>query len=175
MHLSVREIEERDVPRIASYWVDNDDDFMQSMGVDLNKLPTRAAVTEMLQSQLNNPYNEKQSYATIWEVDGEAVGHCNVNKIIFGQEAYMHLHIWDGSLRQKGMGVELVKKSLPLFFETLELNTIYCEPYALNPAPNKTLEKVGFVFEKEYVTTPGYLNFEQSVKRWRMDRSEFYE
>lgn len=173
MQLSVREIEERDIPYIASYWVDSDGDFMEGMGVDLSKLPTVEGVTEMLQSQLNNPYQEKQSFATIWEVDGEAIGHCNVNKIVFGQEAYMHLHIWDKLKRRKGIGMQLVKKSLQMFFDKLELQTVYCEPYALNESPNKTLEKVGFTFEKEYVTTPGYLNFEQPVKRWRMDKDKF--
>ena len=171
MQLTVREIEERDIPHIASYWVDSDDGFMLSMGVDLSKLPTKEGVTEMLKSQLNNPYKDKQSYATIWEVDGEAIGHCNVNKIVFGEEAYMHLHIWDGTKRRKGIGVQLVKESVKLFFDKLQLNTIYCEPYALNEAPNKTLDNVGFVFEKEYVTTPGYLNFEQPVKRWRLDKN----
>jgi hypothetical protein len=36
----------------------------------------------------------------------------------------------------------------------------------LNPAPHKALEKLGFEFEKEYITVPGSINFEQPVKRW---------
>lgn len=35
-----------------------------------------------------------------------------------------------------------------------------------NPAPNKTLKKAGFELVKEYVTTPGPINFEQPVKLW---------
>jgi RimJ/RimL family protein N-acetyltransferase len=60
----------------------------------------------------------------------------------------MHLHLWYPDKRIKGMGVQLVKKSLPYFFNNLHLKTLYCEPYALNPAPNKTLPKVGFEFVK---------------------------
>lgn len=80
----------------------------------------------------------------------------------------MHLHLWNTNTRQKGIGTKLVKKSLPFFFNNLKLQTLYCEPYVLNIAPNKTLEKVGFKFDKKYITTPGSINFEQEVNRWFM-------
>ncbi len=64
--------------------------------------------------------------------------------------------------------------SLPFFFKNLQLKNVFCEPYALNPAPNRTLEKVGFECLEEYVTVPGYLNFEQPVKRWRMSREQIF-
>jgi RimJ/RimL family protein N-acetyltransferase len=48
-----------------------------------------------------------------------------------------------------------VKKSVPYFFEKLKLKVLYCEPYANNPAPNKTLFKIGSNFEKKYRTIPG--------------------
>ena len=56
--------------------------------------------------------------------------------------------------------------TIPCYFKNLQLKKLICEPYALNPAPHKTLEKLGFQFEKEYVTVPGSINFEQPVKRW---------
>lgn len=62
---------------------------------------------------------------------------------------------------------------LPWFFKNLKLKKIYCEPYALIPAPNKTLEKVGFKFVKTYVTTPGRLNFEQPVYLWEITYERF--
>jgi RimJ/RimL family protein N-acetyltransferase len=108
-------------------------------------------------------------------LNDQPIGHCNVNKIIFGEEAYMHLHLWQNNTRQKGMGATLVKKSIPFFFKNLKLKRLYCEPYALNPAPNKTLEKIGFQLVKEYVTVPGYLNFEQPVKRWELTYNKYLE
>ncbi|MEJ8755899.1 GNAT family protein [Pontibacter sp. H259] len=171
--LSVRELQEQDISLIADYWLKSEPEHLVGMGVDLEKLPTREQVTQMLQSQIAAPLNSKQSYCLIWEVDGQVVGHCNVNKIVFGQEAYMHLHLWNGVNRKRGLGSELVKLSLPYFFEMLQLEMLYCEPYALNPAPNKTLEKVGFTFEKEYTTVPGAINFEQPVYRWAMSYEKY--
>ena len=43
----------------------------------------------------------------------------------------------------------------------------------MNPAPNKTLARVGFEFVKEYVTVPGSINFEQPVNRWEMTREKY--
>lgn len=173
--LSVREIQESDIPLITNYWLSADHLYLQGLGVYLNKMPTKEKWFTMLTEQLQQHYKDKKVYCTIWEVEGEPVGHCNVNKIIFGQEAFMHLHLWYADKRTKGMGVELVKKSLPYFFNNLQLKTLYCEPYALNPAPNKTLPKAGFEFVKEYITIPGYLNFEQKVCLWQMTKEQFKE
>jgi RimJ/RimL family protein N-acetyltransferase len=162
-----------DIDLITQYWLTADADFLLGMGVDIGKMPSRENWHQMLGEQLIQDYPEKKSYCLIWTVDHEPIGHSNVNKIKFGEEAYMHLHIWNTGTRQKGYGVKLVKKSLPYFFKNLGLKTLYCEPYALNPAPSKVLEKVGFSFVKEYKTTPGWINFEQQVNRWELTLDEF--
>ena len=173
LRISVREIELRDIEHLEDYWLNSEPAFMIGMGVDLKKLPTREGLRKMLSEQIETPYELKDSYALIWEINGKEAGHSSVNKIIFGKEAYMHLHLWKGYYRKKGLGTELVKKSLPFYFENLKLEQLVSEPYALNPAPNRTLEKIGFEFDKRYVTVPGWLNFEQEVNRWRMTRDTF--
>lgn len=171
--LTVREIQTEDIMPLTSYWLNADDSFLKNMGADPRKIPSEKEWIQMLNEQISQPYTEKKSYCIIWFADNEAMGHSNVNKIIFGEEAYMHLHIWKNGTRKKGCGTELVKMTLPWFFEKLKLKTLYCEPYALNPAPNRVLEKLGFEFVKEYITTPGYLNFEQPVKHWELTFERF--
>lgn len=172
MQLSVREMEESDVANIVSYWHQPDHNFLTGMGVDIAKIPAEHDLRKMLFSQISLPYIEKQSYCIIWLADGKAVGHSNVNKIIYGTEAYMHLHLWQHATRQKGMGVSFVKMTIPYFFQNLHLKNLYCEPYALNPAPNKTLSKAGFTQLKSYTTIPGYLNFEQEVNLWHLSADQ---
>ena len=171
--ISVREIESRDIDLIADYWLKSDSEFLVSMGVDLDKLPTREGLTKMLTEQINSPIDNKKSFALIWELNGKQFGHSNVNEIEFGKQATMHLHLWHSDNRKKGMGTELVKKSIPFYFEKLKLETLFCEPYSLNPAANKTLKKVGFEFEKKYKTIPGSLNFEQEVNRWKLTKIKY--
>ena len=143
------------------------------MGVDVTKLPTKVEWINILSEQLHQSYKEKKSYCIIWQVNGKQVGHSNVNRIIFGQDAFMHLHIWTHEIRRKGYGEKFIKKTLPYFFDNLHLKKLYCEPYALNAAPNNTLKKVGFEFVKEYVTIPGWLNFEQPVNLWELTNENF--
>jgi RimJ/RimL family protein N-acetyltransferase len=173
--LSVREMQQRDIESIANYFLHADSTFLINMGVDLAKVPARDEWVKMLSEQLRQSYKEKRSYCIIWQVDNKSIGHSNVNKIIFGEEAYMHLHIWTGDVRKKGIGTELVKKTLPYYFKNLKLKKLYCEPNAFNAAPNKTLEKVGFQFVKNHVTTPGWLNFEQPVNLWELSYEKFMQ
>ena len=128
------------------------------MGVDISKLPTKDEWLQIMSTDFNRDPERKKFYYVIWLLNDKAIGHSNINKIIFGKEAYMHLHIWHELKRKKGLGLALLKKSLPFFFNTFHLKTLYCEPSASNPAPNKTLEKLGFDFIKSYETVPGWIN-----------------
>jgi RimJ/RimL family protein N-acetyltransferase len=167
-NLTVREVQIKDIDLIADYWLKSDSDFLINMGVDLNKLPTRINLRAMLTEQINTSLLDKNSYALIWELNGKQIGHTNVNNIEYGKIATMHLHLWNSTTRKKGIGTELIRMSLPFYFNRLKIKKLVCEPYALNPAPNNTLKKVGFKFVKKYLTTPGALNFEQVVNRWEL-------
>jgi ribosomal-protein-alanine N-acetyltransferase len=171
--LNVREIQLEDIPLIANYWSNSDPAFLEGMGVDLAKLPGIDTFIQMLTRQIQLPVTEKQSYALIWEIDGKPSGHSNVNQIRFGVEAFMHLHLWQDASRRKGLGEQLVRLSLPFYFERMQLLRLFSEPYALNPAPNKTLPKLGFEFVKRYTTIPGSINKEQEVNRWVLKRERY--
>ncbi|MBG9376703.1 GNAT family N-acetyltransferase [Panacibacter sp. DH6] len=171
--LSVREITHNDVPLITNYWLTASASHLNAMGVDVYKMPSAAEWKKMLYDQLNQPYKQKKAYCIIWLIDGVPVGHSNINKIQFGKEAYMHLHLWNVSTRAKGSGVRFIQMSLPYYFKNYQLDTLYCEPYALNPAPNKTLPKAGFDFVKQYRTIPGFLNAEQEVNLWQLTKEAY--
>lgn len=172
MDIDVTEMTQAEVGLIADYWYQSSPEHLHMMGADAANLPPRDQFVEMISGQLLLPYDQKDGLALIWWLNGGAVGHCNVNNIIFGERANMHLHLWKPLFRRQGFGTRLVKKSLPIFFEKLHLTTLFCEPYALNPAPNNTLSKAGFTFVKTYRTIPGTLNFEQEVNQWTMDRDQ---
>lgn len=172
-HLNVREIAFRDIDLLVEYWSAASEEYLLSLGADPKKMPDSNSFKTMLETQIQTPLKQKKSYALIWELEGKQIGHTNVNDINFGNDAFMHLHLWNLGTRLKGLGHQLVKKSLPLYFETLQLKTLFCQPYAENTAPNKTLEKVGFSFVKTYRTIPGYLNFEQEVNLWKMTKEQF--
>lgn len=171
--LWVRELTEQDIPAICHYWSDSTDEHLLAMGVDLSKVPTSEDLTRMLQEQISLPHSEKSSLCMVWFYNETPIGHSNVNKITFGESAFVHLHIWTSSFRKKGLGAQFVTLSIPYFFQLLELETLYCEPFSENPAPNKTMEKLGFEFVKTYITIPGSINVEQQVNQWMLTRKKF--
>ncbi len=171
--LSVRPITEQDVPLIIDYWLTATEEYLRGMGADPEKIPSREEWNAMLNAQLAAALPDKKAYAIIMLADGEPVGHCNINNISFGEEAHMHLHVWQSHRRNTGIGRACVQMAIPMFFEAFNLKRLICEPYAHNPAPNNTLKKIGFTLTKQYIGTPGAVSFEQEVNRWEMSREKF--
>jgi RimJ/RimL family protein N-acetyltransferase len=81
----------------------------------------------------------------------------------------MHLHIVDPERRAAGLGAECVRRTAALYIEQLGLKRLFCEPNALNVAPNRTLQSAGFTYVKTYTTVPGPPNYHQAVTRWVLE------
>lgn len=173
MDLSVRELQLSDIPLLVDYWLGSSEEHLLAMGVDPKKVPTRPEFEDMLETQLALPIEEWNAYCIIWLLNGLPIGHCNTNPTTFGEEAKMHLHIWTKENRKLNLGTRLLTMTIPLLFKNLDLKRLYCEPYALNPAPNRTLARLGFEFVKEYFTSPGMITFEQQVNQWVVGRERF--
>lgn len=173
MSLTVRELQPEDIDSIVAYWTKSDDQHLQAMGVDLNKKMDENRIRSVLQDQLSKDYQDKMTYTIIWCQDGIAIGHCNINEIKYGEEAFMHLHLWGKGSRKRGAGTEFVKLSIPYFLKNFKLRTLYCEPNADNPAPNKTLPKAGFRFVKKYRTIPSIICAEQEVNQYKISAEDF--
>jgi [ribosomal protein S5]-alanine N-acetyltransferase len=172
-NIDVREITVADHEMIIDYFLNADKDFLYGMGVDIAKLPSKQEWLNILNSDFYVAARQKQFFYIIWLLNGQPIGHSNINKIIFAEEAYMHLHLWSRDKRQKGLGAEFLKRSIPYFFNTFQLKKLYCEPSAANAAPNKALQKAGFDLIRSYETTPGWINFFQTVNRWCLSKEKY--
>lgn len=170
--LSIRKQTLEDIPLIVDYFLNSTDDHLLKMGVERTKLYERTYWLNLLQENFYLNKEKKQLYYIIWLMNDEAIGHCNINKIIPNQEANMHLHLWNNDNRHKGLGLSFLQMSIPIFFKEFNLKKLYCEPYASNPAPNKTLEKLGFEFIDTYFGIPGPFNFEQQVNKWCLTKEK---
>ena len=167
---SLREMQLEESRLMIRYFLDADVQYLNGMGVDPAKLPSAEDWFGLLREDFARPLQERQFHYLLWKADCEPIGHCNINKIAFGASAYMHLHIWNLEHRRTGCATELLGASIRQFFELFELERLFCEPYAKNPAPNRALPKVGFRLVKTYETTPGWITFYQPVNLWELDR-----
>ncbi len=171
--LEVRLAQHGDYLHIVDYFTKGSDQFLEGMGVDRKKLPEPKQWLSMLYAIHDQPDEAKSFFYLIWLFDGEPIGHSNINKIRFGEEAFAHLHMWNPAKRHHGYGLAFMKKSIPCFFEHFKLERLFCEPYALNPAPNKTLPRLGFKQVGTYEGEPGWISFHQPVNTWLLSRDEF--
>lgn len=173
MQRRIRTFEPADIDLMIRYFHTADVAFLRGMGVDPNQLPDPDSWRQLLLKDFEQPLDQRQFYYVLWEIDQVPVGHSNINRLVYGEAAWMHLHLWSPSVRGRGHGTAFVAASIARYFEELKLQMVYCEPYALNPAPNKTLPKVGFEFVQRYETKPGWLNFHQPVHRWVLTREKW--
>jgi RimJ/RimL family protein N-acetyltransferase len=161
----------QETARIIEYFHSATPEHLEILGVDPTRLPPATQWRRLYEQMFDQPVEQRNSFLVSWFHDDQFVGFSTADKISLGQHANMHLHIAAPSLRKQGIGTECVRQSAQLYFETLRLRQLFCEPNAFNVAPNRTLQKAGFKYVKTHMTVPGPLNFHQAVNRWVMDRS----
>lgn len=85
---------------------------MKAISVDISKLPTSGQMAAMLKGQLALPIEQRRSNCVIWELNGHAIGHSNTNPTTFGEEAFMHLHLWHLDNRLQDMGLAFARLTI---------------------------------------------------------------
>lgn len=151
------------------YFHDASDEHLRMLGVDRVLLPARTAWAKWYRDDYARPIRERENYTLIWELDGEVVGFSSTDHITFGEQAFMHLHLLDPARRRSGLGTQFVRESAAIYFRALELRRLYCQPNALNIAPNRTLQRAGFRYVLSEHSRPSAINCPQIVTRWVLE------
>ena len=84
--ITIKDLDRSNLESVLDYWLLSSKDHLLSMGVDLNKIPTRDSLYKMIGSQIELQDDEKQSLALVAYLDNKPIGHCNVNRIKIGEE-----------------------------------------------------------------------------------------
>ena len=160
---------------VVDYFTAGGDAFLRGMGVDPERLPSREAWLSRALADQALPDEEKQRLYLAWRVhDGgqwRLAGHSSASHIRAGDSCHIHLHLWRPELRRAGLGTELFRRSIDLYFERLAVERVICEPAAHNPGPNRTARRLGFRHVKTYRCVPTEIALEQEVSRWEMTRA----
>jgi RimJ/RimL family protein N-acetyltransferase len=175
MSLVVREMPVDQVGLVADYFHNSTPEHLETLGVDPTRLPARRDWHARYDAEYEKPVQERSTLLVIWELDGVAVGFSTADKIVYGKQAHMHLHIIDPQHRGSGIGAACVRKTADLYFAALALKLLFCEPNAFNVAPNRALQSAGFRYLKTYRTVPGPLNYHQAVTRWVLGEGDGFE
>jgi RimJ/RimL family protein N-acetyltransferase len=171
MTITVRPMTLQETARTIDYFHSATTEHLEMLGVDPTRLPAALHWQQLHEQLFAQPVEQRSRFMVSWLESDQFIGFSTTDKIRCGHEANMHLHIVEPSLRNSGIGTRCVELSVELYFQTLELKQLFCEPNAFNVAPNRTLQRAGFKYVKTHMTVPGPLNFHQPVNRWVMRRS----
>jgi RimJ/RimL family protein N-acetyltransferase len=170
MILTVREMADSEFDIVIDYFQKATPEYLDMLGVDPSRLPAPEGWRERFERESTRPIERRGWMIVIWLLDEQPVGFSSSDKISYGEQANMHLHVTDPERRNQGIGAECVRRSADIYFERFKLKRLFCEPNAFNVAPNRALQKAGFRYLKTHMTVPGALNYHQAVTRWVMER-----
>jgi RimJ/RimL family protein N-acetyltransferase len=170
--LVVREMRPPDFDIRVDYFHDSSDEHLAMIGVDRALLPAREDWRSDFEEDFARPIERRAAFAVVWELEGEVVGFSSTDRIEFGRQAFMHLHLLRPDQRHAGLGSEFVRMSTQTYFSVLALECIFCQPNAFNVAPNRAVQKAGFRYLFTHETQPGPINFPQATTRWVLDRPD---
>ncbi len=143
--VALRDLERGDLDAYVEYWHRPGNRALAALGVDPRKVYPAKKMREMLELNIaNNAALPESRLATVAIVyRGRAVGVHELTNLVPGDSAVMHAHIWDESLRGRGIGVISYVKAMKLYFERFGLRTIRFETPKVNAAANRIKEKLG--------------------------------
>ena len=156
---------------IIDYFHSASPEHLELVGLDPTRFPAPEQWRRRYETEYGLAYRERSTILVLWELDGAPFGFSTADKIRYGAQANMHLHIVDPERRRAGLGSECVRRTAAIYFEVLALQRLFCEPNAFNVAPNRTLQRAGFTYVKTHMTVPGPLNYHQAVTRWVLERT----
>jgi hypothetical protein len=94
------------------------------------------------------------------------IGFSTADKIVFGQEAFMHLHIVNPDLRQIGYGTKCVEETVKSILRPSSCNGFSASRMRSISGRTELFSARVSKYVKTHQTVPGSLNYHQAVIRW---------
>src|SRR4029078_13351981 len=102
MRLDVREMRLEETPLVIDYFHSSTPEHLEMLGVDPTRLPPREVWSTMFDTLYSFAIEERGRFFLIWLMDGHPAGFSSCDKIVFGTQANMHLHVTKPAERRRG-------------------------------------------------------------------------
>lgn len=143
--IDVRDLELGDLQYILNYWFNSPAGFVESIGVDLAKMPTEIEMKEHLTKRLevNSKLETSKLNALVILYGDKPIGFHTLVPVTAGDSGVFHAHIWQADMRKKGVGFYSYPKACMLFIERFNLQKIIFKTPEQNIGAIKVKEKLG--------------------------------
>lgn len=129
-----------DIVHILDYWYEASPEYLHTLGVAREKLPSRSKMAEMLARKIE--YESRPTILTV-KLNGVGVGVHELTHIEPDISAVMHAHIWRAQNRGRGIGVISYLRAMERFFEAHGFQRIIFETPTANHAANRIKRTLG--------------------------------
>jgi hypothetical protein len=163
--LSIRDLEEKDIPTIVNYFLNRPDDMLSKDGFDTLKIPFEEELIEGLQTSIAT----KKEHNIILKEGGKGYGHCAIERFTENGEGYLYFYDWNGMLKREKVIDGLLNKAIGHIIETYSLKTIYVEPTKGDEYRNEALKRAGFELVKEDKYVRDVWSGEKVFNLWKLD------
>jgi len=168
MKTEVRPLSSNELEKVVDYFLNFTLEEDLLAGADRKNYPSREKWIKLLLEDAKQPLRKRRFFYLGWFLEGKLIGHCNINNIEFGEEAYIHIHLWDRTLRRQGLATCFLMKAVNFYFKYFTLHKIISEPKSDNIGSKKTLQKCGFSFLNAHVKKPDMLSIEHEVSHYEL-------
>jgi hypothetical protein len=110
-----------EVGLVIDYFHGSTPEHLEKMGVDPTRLPGRGDWHARYVAEYRRPIRERSTLLVIWELEEGPVGFSTCEKILYGEQAHMHLHIVDPQLRGIGDRVRVAARDHRTLFQSAEV------------------------------------------------------
>src|SRR5258708_23026732 len=139
MTLTAREMTVAETDLVIDYFHSSTPEYLETLGVDPSRMHSGERWREGLEHEFARPDEQRSAIVVIWLSDQRPIGFSSSDKITYGEQANMHLHVTDPERRNRGVGAECVRRSVDIYFDRRSLKQTVSGPTASNPPPDRTL------------------------------------
>ncbi|CAG9226055.1 hypothetical protein VI03_05025 [Burkholderia vietnamiensis] len=171
--IRVDDFAEQDIGPCLDYWYRSPPALMESMNVDVDKLPSEQRMRELLTILVRRACDgvAPAPILTIRHI-GEAIGVHELTHLDPGRSAVMHAHIWQARYRGAGIGPVSYLAAMRIFFDRFDLESIRFETPAENVSAQRVKSKLGIEPHGEGVIDMPMLRNPVKTVSYRVLRAE---
>ncbi len=166
MRLMVREFTQADADMVINFFRSLSPEEAALFGLANTTLAYMEEWYQNLSKTLYLPLHKANYYFLIWEVNDKPFGFSFVDRIVYGEEGYMHCYILDPKQRSAGRGKAMVEHSAKVFFDQFKFDELFAEPYVLNTPANRVLQSNGFKLLHAHNNTSPEMAYNTPVNQW---------
>lgn len=144
--ITLRAPDVSDATYLADYWFGPASAHLLPY-TDTTAFPTREDYLTRMQALLAGCNHEGPWFCLVGDVAGKPSGNVMINELVPEEEALVHVHIWDPTLRRTGIASELASDVFTYFFNAFNLKRLILQVPTENAPVIRLLESLGLKSE----------------------------